>query len=366
MAKSPSSSVIALKFLQSPEVVAAKPVCVLAGDDAFLQHEVCRALTGAQDTEQGEGLSVETINGRQAQLRDVVDMLSERSLFGSGDRVVVVEDADPFVKSYREQLEAYVEKPIPRSMFILQVSSWPGNTRLAKAVARSGNTILCSVPEKGRELTEYTKQLKDWLIHQARVHHEVELQRGAADALVELLPPEAGLLSQEVARLALLTDKRPVIDAQLVRNHVGGWRVRKTWDMIDAVADGHAAEALEQLDRLIAAGEEPHALLAQMASTFRRFALAARLYEEAEQRKQRISLRAALEQSAMPAFKLSQAENQLKQIGRPRARQLYRWLLAADLELKGHNSTKDRARRVLETLILRMAKQAAPARPAKR
>jgi hypothetical protein len=60
----------------------------------------------------------------------------------------------------------------------------------------------------------------------------------------------------------------------------------------------------------------------------------------------------------MPPFKLNDAERQLKQIGRPRARQLYRQLLAADLELKGYNSTKDRARRVLETLIIRLSQQA--------
>jgi DNA polymerase-3 subunit delta len=97
-----------------------------------------------------------------------------------------------------------------------------------------------------------------------------------------------------------------------------------------------------------------------MASTLRRFAAAARIYEQAEQSRRTMSLRHALEQSGMPVFKMSTAENQLKQIGRPRAKQLYRWLLAADLELKGHNSTKDRARRVLETLIVRLAKEATP------
>ena len=103
-----------------------------------------------------------------------------------------------------------------------------------------------------------------------------------------------------------------------------------------------------------------------MASTLRRFAAAARTYEQAEAQRRPLSLRAALEESGMMAFKLGTAENQLKQIGRPRAKQLYRWLLAADLELKGHNSTKDRARRVLEILIVRLAKQATPTRPAPR
>jgi DNA polymerase-3 subunit delta len=131
--------------------------------------------------------------------------------------------------------------------------------------------------------------------------------------------------------------------------------------MIDAAADGRTSEALEQLDRLLTAGEEAFGLLPQMASTFRRFAAAVRIYDQAERQRPSISLRQALERAGMPPFKLADAERQLRQIGRPRGRQLYRWLLAADMEIKGYNSTKERARRVLETLILRLSPQAKPA-----
>ena len=272
--------------------------------------------------------------------------------------MVVVEEADPFVKLYREKIEDYVAKPASDAVLILEVKTWPGNTRLAKAVAKVGLTISCQVPQQGRELTEFTKQLKDWLIHLAKQQHKIKLERSAVDMLLELLPTEVGILCQEVGRLALLVDEKQPIDATLVKENVGGWRTRKTWDMIDAAAEGRAKDALQQLDRLLAAGDDPHALLPQMASTFRKFAAAARVFEQAEQSGRRMSLRSALEQAGMPPSKIRDAEGQLKQIGRPRAKQLYRWLLAADLELKGYNSSKDRARRVLETLVVRLAKQA--------
>jgi DNA polymerase-3 subunit delta len=362
MAKSAANpAVSALKVLMSPGDYRPQGVVVLAGNDAFLKHEARIALIGAALGAEGD-FGVDVLEGKTAELRDVLDSLSERSLFGGDDRLVIIEDADAFVKNYREQLESLVEKPSPGSVLVLEVTSWPGNTRIAKAVAAKGLTISCGAPEKGAELTAYTKLLKDWLIHVAKRDHQADLKRPAVDLLVELLPSEPGILFQEVARLAMHTENKAIIDAELVRENVGGWRVRKTWDMIDAAADGKAAEALNQLDRLLAAGEEAHALLPQMASTLRRFAAAARIYEQAEQSRRTTSLRYALEQSGMPVFKMGTAENQLKQIGRPRAKQLYRWLLAADLELKGHNSAKDRARRVLETLIVRLAKEAAPKR----
>ena len=360
MAKAAANKIGALKFLTAPANFPTGAVCAVVGDDAFLRHEVRLALGHLLDNGEEEGLGVKTCEGKSAELRDVLDSLRERSLFGSERRVVVVEEADPFVKQYRDKLEDYVAKPAQDAVLILEVKTWPGNTRLAKAVAKVGLTISCQVPQQGRELTEFSKQLKDWLIHLAKEQHKVELKRPAVDLLLDLLPTEVGILCQEVGKLALLVDAKQVIDATLVRENVGGWRTRKTWDMIDAAAEGRAADALQQLDRLLAAGEDPHALLPQMASTFRKFAAAARVFERAEQTGRRPSLRAALEQTGMPPFKLSAAEGQLKQIGRPRAKQLYRWLLAADLELKGYNSTKDRARRVLETLVVRLSKRAKP------
>lgn len=156
-----------------------------------------------------------------------------------------------------------------------------------------------------------------------------------------------------------------VIDAKLVREHVGGWRTRATWDMVDAAAEGRAADALSQLDRLIASGEKPHGLLPQMASSLRRFSAAIDLIEAAEADGRRLPAREALAQAGVLPFKLGDAERQFRQIGRRRARLLTQLLLAADLAMKGHNSADDRARIELERLIVQLqANPAAGAMPA--
>jgi DNA polymerase-3 subunit delta len=360
MAKKPSTAVSGFELLIDPAAIGLRPVAVIVGGAGYLQHEVRRALVESASGGDADAVA-DVLDGETAELRDLLDALSERSLFGGGPRMVVLEQADDFVSNHRENLEDYVAKPRSDASLILEVASWPGNTRLAKAVAVSGLTIRCQMPDKGAELTQYLRRLKDWLIFVAKRDFGVELARPAVEQLVELVPPEPGILYQEASRLALLASATKKIDERVVRDNVGGWRTRKTWDMIDAAADGRADEALEQLNRLIAAGEEPHGLLAQMASTFRKFAAAVRRYDAAEGRRQSISIRHALELSGYSgnmAFKLPDAERQLKQIGRPRGRQLYRWLLAADLEMKGHNSSKERARRVLETLIVRLSRQA--------
>ncbi len=66
-------------------------------------------------------------------------------------------------------------------------------------------------------------------------------------------------------------------------------------------------------------------------------------------------MRQALEQAGVKPFLLNKVEPQLRQLGRARASQLYRWLLEADLALKGSSSSPARSRLVLEALIVRLS-----------
>jgi DNA polymerase-3 subunit delta len=337
----------ALDYLSQPSKYSVAAVCAVFGDEVFLKSDVLNSLRRQVLSGQDDEISLTSFSGKEAQLREVMDALATISLFGDGRRLVIVEDADSFVTQYRGELEDYVAKPVKGGILVLDVKTWPANTRLAKAVAASGLTIECKQPAEGK--------VKTWLTQRAKAVHQVRLDAAAADTLLELVPPELGILAQEVAKLGLLAGEGGVIDVPLVRENVGGWRARTTWDMIDAVADGHASAALAQLERLIAAGEKPHGLLPQMASTLRRFATAVALIEEAETRRQRLPMRNALSQAGVPPFKLNDAERQLRQIGRVRAKQLTRWVLAADLAMKGYNSADSAARIELERLIVRLS-----------
>jgi DNA polymerase III subunit delta len=341
-----SGAVGALDYLSQSEKHALGPVCALFGDEAFLKREMLKTIRGGV-LGGGDEFSLTTLSGDDSQLRDVLDALATVTLFGGGRRLVIVEEADAFVSEHRAELETYLERPAKESVLVLEVKTWPANTRLAKAVAASGLAIECKSPTES--------QIKRWLAARATAEYGVALDAAAADLLVEMLPPELGILEQELAKLSLIAGNGGIVDANVVRDNVGGWRTRTTWDLVDAIADGRAAEALSQLHRLIAAGEKPQGLLPQMAHSLRQLAAATRLIETAEQHKIRLTLRAALEQAGVPPFKLATAERQLRQLGRERARQLTGWLLAADLAMKGYNSADARARLELERLIVRLS-----------
>ncbi len=209
-------------------------------------------------------------------------------------------------------------------------------------------------------------RLRKWIGQWAQRQHNIQLARGADEELLDLVGPELGLLDQELAKLALYTKENEKVSIEMVRNVVGGWRTKTTWELLDAALDGNAAEAISQLGRLLQAGEAPQAIFGAMAWSLRRFAAAAAAITEAEHVGRKISLSIALEQAGFkkwPQGALQKAERQLRQIGRERANQLYRRLLDLDLAMKGTHSPPERARWALEQLVLWLSKEANPATP---
>ena len=344
MAEKPTT---ALDYVASPAKYPVRPVCAVFGNESFLRRQTILALRAAVLGGDEGDFSLTTFEGRGTLFRDVHEVLSTVAMFGGGSRMAIVENADDFVTRYRPQLEDYVAKPSRSGVLVLDLDSLPSNTRLYKSIASGGLLIDAGAPAPAR----LTKWLADW----AKQHHRTVLPATSADMLVETIGPELGLLDQELAKLALVVGDDRKVTPELIRSSVGGWRTKTTWEMLDAAMDGHVADARLQLDRLLASGEQPVGLLGQISASLRRFAAATRLVIQAEAARRRVNLREVLEQAGVRSFVLQRAERQLRLLGRRRGAQLYRWLLQADLDLKGESTMPPRL--ILERLIVRLAAQ---------
>jgi DNA polymerase-3 subunit delta len=338
----------ALDYLADAASTKIPPVCVAFGDEPFLKTSALAELRRAALGEGEAEFSVTRFEGRSAEPRAVFDELSTVALFGGGGRLVIVDDADEFVTRNRAVLEDYVARPSKAGALVLVVDAWPSNTRLAKAVAAQGLAIECKLPPAARVL----KWLESW----ARSRYRARLERSAAELLSEIVGDEMGLLDQELAKLAAAARDEP-ISAEMVQRLVGGWRAKTAWDMLDAAIEGRTQQALVELDRLLLGGETAIAVLGQISASLRRFSAAAQLVETAESSGRRANLRQALEAAGVKTapFIMNKAEAQLRRLGRQRAVALRRWLLDADLALKGSSSSPPKARIVLEQLLVRLS-----------
>lgn len=337
----------AIEYLSAKEKQPAAAFNVLAGDEAFLVGRVLKALR-ASARPSGEDLgATKTLSGPQADLADVMHLLTARSLFSKERPLVVVTEADAFVTEHRAKLEAHASSAKGEGILVLQVDSFPKNTKLYGLVDKLGLLIDC----KGLEGAAVATWLKTWSEEQ----YKKKLDKDAAQLMVELVGGNLGVLDRELAKLVDWSGDAAKLTAEHVHEVVGGWKTKTAWEMLDLALDGNAPEALRQLHRLLAAGEQPVGVLAQVGSTLRRFNAAATLVGQAEAEGRRITPGDALREAGAPPFTIRNAEPRLKRLGRVRASQLLRWVLQADLDLKGDSPLPPRV--VLEQLLVRIAQQ---------
>src|SRR5258708_27730428 len=120
------------------------PVYVLHGDEDFLKRQVLIALRTRLFGTDGDEFGFSAHAGDKANFAEVHDELQTLP-FLSPRRLVAVDNADPFVTRHRAALEKYVADPAEQGILVLDVRTWPANTRLAKLVDNSG-TIICKTP----------------------------------------------------------------------------------------------------------------------------------------------------------------------------------------------------------------------------
>lgn len=327
-------------WLKDPTAKPIGPLVALYGSERFFKQRTIQTLIqtvlGGEDPE----LSLTRFAGATVDYSTVLEELRTVSMFGDR-RLVVVDDADEFVKNARPQLEKYLEKPVRKSILVLILNSFPSNTRLFKKVAESGLPLECVSPKPW--------ELPKWLTSYAKETYDKQLTQDAAQTLVELAGTDLSQLDQELNKLTTYVGDKPRIDAAAVTKLVGGWKAETTWGMLDAVRDGKLAEALHLLDKLMFSGEHPLKLLGGVNYQFRP------LGQVTEATRQGQSLSHAISGAGVRPQAAEGMAAYLKRIGRPRAEQMLTWLLTADRELKGGSHLPDRL--IMERLLAQLSGQ---------
>lgn len=333
----------ATEFLQQARNLPVPGFIVLYGKDQFLCQSVKTAFRDqilGGDADNDERLGEVRLAGKETEWKSLNDELRLRSMWGER-RLIVVENGDEFVSANRARLEKIVERSGKSSVLVLELQSFPGNTKLAKLVNSQALSIECSELTGGR--------LLNWMRDVATKLHNKQLDRNAAELLVELVGGSMTLLSSELEKLATYVGEIQRITTADVEAIVGGWRLQTTWAMLDAVRDGQLHLALQHLDQLLNAGEAPQKLLGGMVFYFRKYA------EATERLRNTKSFPTALKESKIFPRDHAPATEYLRRIGRPRAEMILELLSQADLGMKGDSSLPERMQ--MELLIVSLSQR---------
>jgi DNA polymerase III subunit delta len=328
----------ALDFLDKAKKAKAQPYYVLSGDEDFLKRQVLEVLQPLILEEADPEYSVTTYTGEDAPYSTVRNELDSVSFF-SRRRLVIVDRADDFVSEYRPQLEAYVAAPSEVGVLILDVKSFPGNTKLAKLVP-SESHIVCKGPPEFR--------LPMWCQQWCQSRYGKKIPSNAAQMLVQYAGSSMGVLDQELHKLSDFVGGRSSIEAKDVDELVGRSRGAVIFKMFDAIGEGKPVEALKILE-ICLEQDEAMKILGGISYQLRKLAKVNRLVAQGT------PLDDAIARSGIPPFNKDSARRQVRHLGRGRLEKVFDWLIDLDGGLKGGNPLPDRLQ--LERLVVRLAKE---------
>jgi DNA polymerase III subunit delta len=237
----------ALEFLNKSSKSRRQPIYVLTGDEDFLKRRVMEKLQPMIIGESDPSFAVSNYPGDKAEFSTIRNEL-DTIPFLSDCRLVIVDQADPFVSKFRAQLEKYCASPAKSGVLILNVKSWPSNTKLAKLLPEAA-TLTCKAPA--------AYKLPAWCIEWTKSQYQKTLAKPAAELLVELVGAQMGVLDQELKKLSDFVGEETGIQAKEVDLLVGRSRSANVFKIMDAIGNGKPAEALNILSELLVEGEEP-------------------------------------------------------------------------------------------------------------
>lgn len=331
-----------LSFLERSDRLKPQPIYVLPGDEPFLKRHVLNALKTQILGPEPDSFALSTYPGDKASFAAVRNDLTTLP-FLSPRRMVVIDNADPFVTAERKKLEKYVAEPSPTGVLVLDVTSWTSTTTLAKLLDKG--TITCKTPPVGR--------LAEWCRKWCKSQYGKEIDPRAAQLLVDLVGADMGMLDQELNKLSLYVGTAEQIENADVDRLVGNSREQSTWQIFDLIGAGKPAGALAHLDRLFAQGDDPIKLLGAFAYQLRKMAMTNRLVQQG------VPVGEAMNQAGVPGFPAARQgiEQQMRHLGKRRLDRLYDWLIQTDLGIKG--SSQLPARTQLERLVIWLARPVA-------
>lgn len=335
-----------LEYLESPREQAIPAIVVAFGDEDFLRRQALKAVRESLLGPEYDDFTYSERPGDEVALADVLDELATPPFLGE-HRMVVVYAADKFVSAHREKLQAYLDRSSATGVLFLDLRTWESRTNLYKKVEQAGLAIDCKALPPAA--------VADWCVRWIRLHHGATMTRPAAQWLVELVGPSLGMLDQELEKLATSAGPDQPIDPSMVDRLVSASRVETAFKVLEMVFTDDVAGAIVYLRRAFLAGESPVGILAMMLAQLRKLTKASReILAGAPMEK---SLAAA----GIPPFAIGKSVAQLRHLGKERMLAMYRFLLRADLHLKGGTAIGEQA--VLERVLIELSRKApVPAR----
>ncbi|HOK96424.1 MAG TPA: DNA polymerase III subunit delta [Anaerohalosphaeraceae bacterium] len=225
----------------------SRPFIVLCGDDPYVVSVECQRLLDSLLDQNEREMALYEPRAEEARIADILEELWTLPFLAS-KRIVVIKNAESFIRSNLEALEEYIENPSPSSVLILTATSWDKRTRLHKKLQKLNAVI--EIP--GIK----TYQLPAFVSNYAQQTYGIRLDSQCSRWLVELTGDDPGRLCREIDKLAAYAAPSKTISLKDIEALIGHNRLFDAFDVIDAVSTGRTEDAISRLRRMFAADRD--------------------------------------------------------------------------------------------------------------
>jgi DNA polymerase-3 subunit delta len=229
-----------------------KPAYLIAGGD---RPKVDRAV--ARLRARFEPDAVESHDATETSGEDAVAACNSLGLFGSGSRLVVIENVEQWKAPDAKAVAEYLRSPTPGTTVALVGGELKKDAPLAKAVAPSGDVLIWDVQ---------TKAIHRWIADQFKLH-ATPVEAEACRRLSDLVGDDLYELSGEVEKLATWARGEEVTEADVEalvapRASAPPWNLTDAWGARDVGGVLRAAERM--LDRT---GDPPSRVIPRLVGS---------------------------------------------------------------------------------------------------
>lgn len=300
---------------------------LLVGEEPLLREDALRALRAAVLAGASDAFDTDRLEGTRLATGVLQDALRSLPVLAPR-RLVLLEEPEAGRGGVADALPELVAELAAGAPCVLVVCAAKPDRRARWVKAFGQGLVECSAPTRTAEIAAFVRLEAE--------RQAVSLERGVAELLAERAGPQLLWLRQEIAKLSLLAGE----GRKLTRAHVAAGSVdaaeASIWELMDAIGEGRAADALASLARLQAGGAPPPVVLGSLASHFRRLL--------------RVSHGASV---PGPPFVQRKLVTQARRYATGRLRSSLDAIHATDLALKGAGAL--RPERALERLVIALS-----------
>jgi DNA polymerase III subunit delta len=248
------------------------PAVLLLGEERYLR-DACRAqLIERFVPEASRTWAVSRYSAERGETQAALEQAQSLPML-SPHQVVFLEDGEAIEKmgeKNRDQavalLEGYLDDPAPFTVLVVEATGLDQRMKLAKLLM--GKTLVVEA-----DLSDDADDRQAAAVALARAigkEQGVEFEEGAAEDLAEFVAADLMRLKTEIDKLSTFAGERKVIHHSDVSAMVVSEKTTTVWELAGILASREPKRALEFLDRLLRAGEEPLRLLGGVAWMYRK------------------------------------------------------------------------------------------------